>query len=236
MRRLLAFCMVLLPSGLKRHLGRWFFGWDIHPTAYLGRSLVMVNRLVMGPGSSIGPFNVIRDLEELRLDEGASIAARNWIAGFPLDSPHFPNSPNRDPSLVLGKGAMITVGHEIDCADRVEIGDHAGLAGFRCTVLTHSLDLVRDRFVTQPVEVGHHTAIMTDVVLLNGTRVPPRCIVSAGSVVNTRLTEELTFYCGNPAEATRTLPATLKYFRRGEAKLDDATKSELETAAGEPAS
>ena len=29
---------------------------------------------------------------------------------------------------------MITVAHEIDCSDRVEIGDYSGLAGFRCTV------------------------------------------------------------------------------------------------------
>ena len=45
---------------------------------------------------------------------------------------------------------MITVAHEIDCSDRVEIGDYGSLAGFRCTIFTHSLNLVRDRFVTAP--------------------------------------------------------------------------------------
>jgi hypothetical protein len=55
--------------------------------------------------------------------------------------------------------------------------------------------------------------------LLSGTRVPARSIVSAGSVVNTPLTEELTFYSGNPAEAVRSLPDTLGFFHRGDPPL-----------------
>jgi carbonic anhydrase/acetyltransferase-like protein (isoleucine patch superfamily) len=42
--------------------------------------------------------------------------------------------------------------------------------------------------------------------MLSGTRVPSRCIVSAGSVITTKLTKEQTFYRGNPAEAVRELP------------------------------
>src|SRR5580698_4389874 len=99
--------MVVLPSRFKLHLGRWLFGWDVDPTAYIGRSVVLVGHLSMGPGASIGPLNVIKDLEELRLEEGASIGSRNWIAGFPraaaaADDP-FPHSPKRRPSLTMGK-------------------------------------------------------------------------------------------------------------------------------------
>jgi acetyltransferase-like isoleucine patch superfamily enzyme len=218
--------MVLLPSRLKAGLGRRLLGWDVHPTAYIGRSVVLVGHLSMGPGASIGPLNVIRDLEELRLAEGASIATRNWITGFRRSadpaSDVFPHSPKRRPSLVMGKYAMITVAHEIDCSDRVEIGDYSSLAGFGCTILTHSLNLVRDRFATGAVEIGSHAAVMSGSTLLSGTKIPPRCIVSAGSVVNTPLTEELTFYSGNPAEAVRSLPETLGFFHRGEAGADDA--------------
>jgi carbonic anhydrase/acetyltransferase-like protein (isoleucine patch superfamily) len=222
MRRLLAVLMVVLPSSLKRRIGRAVFGWDIHPTAYIGPSLILVSRLTMGPGTSIGPLNMIRGLEELRLDEGASIAGRNWIAGFRLGSDVFEHSPNRYPALILGRNAEITVGHEIDCADRVELAEYAVVAGFKTTILTHSLDLVRDRQVSRPVEIGAHSAVMTDCVLLSGTGVPAYCIVSAGSVVNTKLTEEYTFYSGNPAQAVRTLPPTLAYFRRGESEQQPA--------------
>ena len=216
--------MLLLPSRLKGRLGRKLLGWDVHPTAFIGRSVILVDHLSMGPGASIGPLNVIKDLEELRLGEGASIASRNWIIGIPR-SPDpgtdvFPQSPNRRPSLVMGKHAMITVAHEIDCCDRIELGDYSSLAGFRCTILTHSLNLVRDRFVTGSVEIGDHAAVMSGSTMLSGTRVPPRSIVSACSVVNTPLNDELTFYSGNPAEAVRSLPESLGFFHRGENDVD----------------
>jgi acetyltransferase-like isoleucine patch superfamily enzyme len=208
--------MAVLPPRLARLVGTRLLGWDIHPTARIGTSLVLARRVTMGPGAAIGPFNTIRHLEELRMDEGAAIGGRNLIIGIPLGRGAFPHSPNRDPSLIMGKYSLLTVQHSVDCSDRVEIGDYSGLAGFRCAVLTHSVNPVRDRFETSPVVVGDHTAIMSGTTLLSGARVPSRCIVSAGSVVNTRLTEELTMYSGNPAEATRTLPATLGYLHRGE--------------------
>jgi acetyltransferase-like isoleucine patch superfamily enzyme len=222
--------MIVLPSRLKRHLGRLLFGWEIHPTAHLGRSVVLVRHLSMGPRSTIGPLNVIRNLEELRLDEGASIGTRNWVTGFPLSSNAFPHSPNRDPSLIMKRGAMITVAHDIDCSDRVVIGEHSGLAGFRCTILTHSLNLVRDRFITAPVELGDYCAVMSGSTLLSGTRLPARCIVSAHSVVNTKLTEELTFYGGNPAEAIRRLPETLGFFHRGKDAGSEAERYAKDTS------
>lgn len=215
MRSALAYLMILLPASLRRLVGVRLLGWDIHPTAIIGRSVILVDHLAMGPGAGIGPRNVIRGVRELRMGAGASIASRNTIAGWPLGSDVFPHSPRRDPSLVLGDHAMITVGHEIDLSDRVEIGAHSAVAGFRSQILTHSLNLVRDRQETSPVEIGAHTAIMSGCILLSGTRVPARCIVSAGSVVNTKLTKELTFYRGNPAEAVRELPERLQYFHRG---------------------
>jgi acetyltransferase-like isoleucine patch superfamily enzyme len=74
---------------------------------------------------------------------------------------------------------------------------------------------VRDRFECSPVEIGDRSAVMSGCILQSGARVPSRCIVSAGSVINTRLTKELTFYRGNPAEPVRELPENLKFFRRG---------------------
>jgi acetyltransferase-like isoleucine patch superfamily enzyme len=214
MRFLWAFLLVVLPAPLRAELGRRVFGWDIHPTAYLGRSIILVRHVSMGPRSSIGHRNVIRALEELRLEEGAAIATRNWIVGIPLSVDGFPASPNRWPSVLLGRGALITDGHEIDCADRVQLGELASLAGFRSQILTHSLNLVRNRFEANPVEIGERSAVMSGCILQSGTRVPSRCIVSAGSVVNTKLTQELTLYRGNPATRVRALPPTLGVFKR----------------------
>jgi hypothetical protein len=46
-------------------------------------------------------------------------------------------------------------------------------------------------------------------------------VISANAVVNTPLSEELTFYGGNPAEAIRSLPESLGYFHRGESPETD---------------
>ncbi len=62
--------------------------------------------------------------------------------------------------------AKITVGHEIDCSDRVEFGAHAGFVGYRSQILTHSLDLVRDKQMTSPVVIGDYTGVMSACILL----------------------------------------------------------------------
>jgi acetyltransferase-like isoleucine patch superfamily enzyme len=214
--KIIALLMLVLPAPLRAEVARRVLGWDIDPTAHIGRSLIMVKHVTMGPESSIGPFNMIRGLDELRLGTGATIASRNYIQAHPIARLVLARQEQaHDPSLILGDWAKITVGHEIDASDRVEIGDWSGLVGYKCQILTHSLDLVRDIQITAPVIIGERSAVMSGCILLSGTRVPARCIVSAGSVVTTKLTKEQVFYRGNPAEAVRDLP-DLKIFHRTE--------------------
>ncbi|KQZ66868.1 hypothetical protein [Nocardioides sp. Root151] len=234
MRLALAVLMIVLPQRLKHLLARHVLKWDVDPTAYIGRSLVMVRKVTLGPGSSIGPMNIIRDLEELRLGEGASIATRNRIAGIPLASTVF-QKPNRNPSLVLGDYAMITVAHELDCSDLIELKEYAVVAGFRCSILTHNLNLVKDRFESKPVVLGARSVVMSNCTLLSSS-VPDRSIISAGSVVTTPLTTNLTLYRGNPAEAVRSLPESLKFFHRVglQAQIaDEVAALKKETLQGE---
>jgi acetyltransferase-like isoleucine patch superfamily enzyme len=214
--KIIALLMMFLPGKVRVEVARRVLGWDIDPTAHIDRSIILVKHVTMGPESGIGPFNVIRGLDELRLGRGATIASRNYIQAHPIARAVLARQKQEhDPSLILGDWAKITVGHEIDCTDRVEIGDWSGLVGYRCQILTHSLDLVRDVQITNPVVIGERSAVLSGCILLSGTKVPSRSIVSAGSVVTTRLTKEQTFYRGNPAEAVRELP-DLKIFHRTE--------------------
>ena len=66
----------------------------------------------------------------------------------------------------------------------------------------------------------HQQVLLTSCLLLSGTRVPARTIISAGSVVNTVLTEELALYSGIPAVKIRDLPADLGYFVRTKPFID----------------
>jgi acetyltransferase-like isoleucine patch superfamily enzyme len=214
MRLALAYVFAFVPMPLKRIMARYVYRWDIHPTAHIGPSVLTVRHVSMGQGATIGGRNVITNLNELHLDAGAIIGSGNMIKGWwdhPTDT-----LPDRNPSVYLSEKAIIASYHYIDCVDSLELGRYAGIAGFRSTVLTHTLDLVRDRYVAGSVVLGDFSVVMSGCVLSAGTRIPSRSIVGAGSVVSTKLTQELTFYQGNPAEAVRSLPENMRYFRRDE--------------------
>jgi acetyltransferase-like isoleucine patch superfamily enzyme len=218
MRLAFAHLFAFLPMPLKRLVARWAYGWDIHPTAYIGPSVLTVRHLSMGAGASIGGRNKITNVNQLRMGEGATIGSGNLVKGW-WDHPTEPLA-ERDPSLVLGDHAQIASYHYLDCVDTLELGRYAAIAGFRSTVLTHSIDLVRDKYVVGPIILGEYAVVMSGCMILAGTRVPPRSIVSAGSVVDTKLSGELTLYRGNPAVAVRELPERLGYFQRGRVPTD----------------
>ena len=214
MRLALAYVFAVVPMSLKRIIARYLYRWDIHSTAYIGPSVLTVRHLSMGPGSSIGGRNVITNLDQLRLGEGATIGSGNMMKGW-WDHPT-QKLPARNPSVYLADHAQIASYHYIDCVDSLELGRHAALAGFRSTVLTHTIDLMRDEYTAGSVVLGEYAVAMSGCLLSAGSRIPARSVVAAGSVVTTKLTEELTFYRGNPAEAVRSLPDRLKFFHRGE--------------------
>jgi acetyltransferase-like isoleucine patch superfamily enzyme len=195
-------------------LGRLLLGWDVHPSAHVGHSVVAADRVVLGPGASIGSGTVIKGLAELRLGEEASIGMLDWISGPPTGADTLHASPNRHPALVLGRGATITSRHVLDCSDTVTLEELAVLAGIRSTVFTHSINLVRNQQRTGRVTIGERAAVLSNCVLLPGTVVAPRSIVSAGSVVNTVLVKENVFYRGNPAVEIRELPEDLAFLNR----------------------
>lgn len=213
MRLVFAYVFACAPMSLKRIIARYVYRWDIHPTAYIGPSVLTVRSVSMGPGASIGGRNMITNLNELRLGEGANIGSGNMIKGW-WDHPT-QTLPERNPSVYLAEHAQIASYHYIDCVDALELGRHAAIAGFRSTVLTHTIDLMRDTYVAGSVVLGEYAVAMSGCLLTAGTRIPARSVVAAGSVVSTKLTEELTFYRGNPAEAVRPLPERLKFFHRG---------------------
>jgi acetyltransferase-like isoleucine patch superfamily enzyme len=212
MRFAFAQIFAFLPMPIKRLVAKWIYKWDIHPTAYIGPSVLTVKTLTMGPGASIGGRNVITNLNELRMGEGASIGSGNMIKGWwnhPTDT-----LATRNPAVLMDHHSQIASYHYIDCVDTLDMGPHAVIAGFKSTVLTHSMDIVRDKYVTGPVVLGPYAGVLSGCMLLAGTRVPARSIISAGSVVMTKLTQEYTLYRGNPAEPVRRLPETLGYFKR----------------------
>lgn len=220
LRLIVAAVLALLPSRLHRRAGMLLLGWKVHPTAHLGHSIVAARKVTIGAGATIGSGNIIKGLEELVMEEDTCISFFNWISGPPVDSGAFVFSPRRHPALIMRRGAAISGRHVIDCSDTVTFGEFATMGGYRSVIFTHSVDLVRNQQRCAPVTIGERAAILTNTVLLAGTSVAARSVVSAGSVVNTHLRKEHTFYRGNPAVEVRSLPEDLGYFVRTRPRID----------------
>jgi len=209
--------IVPLPWSLRRIILQVVCGFRIHNTAFISRfALVLPNRLEMGPKSYIGPGNVCKGMQLLRLDDFGYIGAFNWITAFPLGtgSKHFELDPQRKPQLIVEQHAAITNRHIIDCTDEITIGAFSTFAGFRSQILTHSIDLNESRQRCRPVHIGHHCFVGTGCVLLGGSSLPDRSVLGAHSLLTSRLEAPGYLYGGTPAKAIKPVDDGAGYFSR----------------------
>ena len=56
---------------------------EVDATARVGISLITVRHLVLGPGARIGHLNLIRNLDEVRLETRSAIGNLNWVNAVP---------------------------------------------------------------------------------------------------------------------------------------------------------
>jgi hypothetical protein len=204
-----------LPVAARRSFLESQFGYTIHSTCRLGFCWITPKRLIMEEGSEIGHLTVCKNIDLLHLKSYASIGRGNWITGFPLGpSPHFAEETNRRPELILGEHSAITHRHLIDCTNSVVIGRFTTMAGFQSQILTHSIDLERNRQASAPVRVGDYCFVGTNSVLLPGSSLPDYSVLGAKSLLNRSFTEKYRLYGGVPAAPIKQLSPDYGYFQR----------------------
>ena len=217
MKRLIVMASVLLPWAIRRLVLKWVAGYELHASSRIGLSIIAPRRLVMKSGSVIGHFNVCKGLDLLEMGEKSSIARLNWITGFPSPSPagqHFHHETDRRSELILEEGSGITSRHLIDCTNRVTLGRFSNVGGFRCQLMTHSVELVEGRQGSAPISLGAYSLVGTNCVLLGGTRLPDYSVLSASSLLNRTYEETYMLYGGVPARPIKPIPADAGYFTR----------------------
>ena len=216
MKKLLKIFIVILPMFLKRHFLKWFFKYEIHPTAKIGFAFVFPKKLVMGKNSSIGHFTTAVHLDEIILGDEVIIGRQNWITGFPsdTDSKHFAHQPDRKSILTIGDHSAITKGHHIDCTSPVTIGSFVTIAGYNSQLLTHSINVYDGRQDSKPINIGDYAFVGTNVVVLGGANIPAHSVLGAKALLNKPYTEEWKLYGGNPAKPITDIPKEAKYFNR----------------------
>jgi carbonic anhydrase/acetyltransferase-like protein (isoleucine patch superfamily) len=204
-KHLLIAAIGLLPASSVKNALLRRLGWKLAKDAIIGPGIYLRIRVVsLGPGSSIGPFNVVRDLVEFTLEEGASIGQWNWFsAAAPLI--HAVGGP-RVGRFRLGRHASIASRHYLDASGGIDIGELGGMAGARSTVITHGVDMLESRQSVRGCTIGDRSIVGSNVKLVPGAHVPPRSVVAMGSVVTPGLTEPDSLYCGVPAKRAKDIP------------------------------
>ncbi len=217
MKKFLMLCSLLLPWGIRRGFLEKQFGYQLHETSRIGLSFILPERLVMEAGARIGHLNVCKGIALLQLGEHSSIGNLNWITGFPRGGArHFVEETDRVPQLLIGPHSAITHRQLIDCTNTVTIGKFTTFAGFQSQILTHSIDLARNRQASAAVRIGDYCFVGTNSVILGGSALPDYSVLGAKSLLNKSFTETHQLYAGVPAKSVQTLPSDYEYFRRTE--------------------
>ena len=205
----------LFPWSIRRSILEKQLGYRIHPSCRIGFSWILPARLIMEEGSSIGHLTVCKNFDLLHMAPHSTIGRGNWITGFPLGpSQHFAEEKDRQPQLILGEHAAITHRHLIDCTSSVTIGRFTTFAGFQSQIVTHSIDIEKNRQASSPVRIGQYCFVGTNSIILGGSVLPDFCVLGAKSLLNKGFTETYQLYGGVPAEPIKKLSPDYAYFRR----------------------
>jgi acetyltransferase-like isoleucine patch superfamily enzyme len=205
-RTILTAVVCLLPfRGIKPALLN-LLGHCVSRSARISFSIVLAERLFVGPKASIGPLNFIRVKRlvmretsyigtinlihgdfSIGLGPEAAIGNRNLInRGFYL-GPRFPSS------LVLGRMSKITAGHYVNLIAPISFGAYSVLAGTSSQMWTHGFThhaegSGRDEH-KKPIKIGNNVYIGSMCCIGPGVTLAHHVAIGSHSSVAKSLTE-----------------------------------------------
>lgn len=207
--------LMLMPWSLRRLGLIKIFGFKISKSARIGYSIVLPENLLMGDYSRIGHLNFITKLRLLEIGDYGVVGSLNRVTAMPRSNKDFfVKDKNRDPALIIGRHSAITNAHQIDCTDRLSIGEFSTLAGWHSQILTHAIDFIEPRQRAQSVTIGNYCFVGTRAIFLPGASLPNYSILAAGGVVHKKMQDPYTLYGGVPAAPVKSLDKSLGYFNR----------------------
>jgi acetyltransferase-like isoleucine patch superfamily enzyme len=210
------------PWGIRRRLLAKIFGFEIHPTARIGKSIILAKHLKMDAHSRIHNLVFCKAIDRLEMGEDSGIATLTYITGFSIKCANlFKGVPDRKCELVLGRSAGITSRHFVDCNGGVYIGEFTTVAGIRSQILTHSIDIYTNSQTAKPIRVGKYCFVGTGCILLPGSALPDYSVLGAGSVLAKAYDDVGWLYAGSPARPMKQLDVSnIPYFKRSKHVVD----------------
>jgi acetyltransferase-like isoleucine patch superfamily enzyme len=181
---------------MKRWLYRILFGYQIHPSAYIGFAFIDVDQLIMDKSARIAHFNRIQGLHRLELGERSEIKHSNTI----VISRHL----NRKSVMSIGSRSIVTRNHFFDLTGNISIGSDTVIGGIGSQFWTHSFDTKRTMHIGH-IEIGNNCFIGSSVRFSPGSGISDHCIVGIGSVLTRFYTDTHVLIAGIPARIVRKL-------------------------------
>jgi UDP-3-O-[3-hydroxymyristoyl] glucosamine N-acyltransferase len=209
--------IAVLPGFVKNPLYRRLFGYRIGRGVRIGLAILDADAVELGDGTEIGhlnlitrvgsfitgksvrigPLNIIRGGERVRLGDYAEVMRLNVLNAIPdHDCTTSPAS-----RLEIGRGAVVVSGHRIDFTDQVTIGQNVIIGGRNSSLWTHN------RQSTAPIEIGDFCYLGSEVRLAPGARLAERSILGLGSVLAGAIDTPGSLVGGVPARIIRPLTA-----------------------------
>jgi acetyltransferase-like isoleucine patch superfamily enzyme len=215
LRKLVIGVAIFLPWPLKRLVLQKFLRFRIDKSARIGWSWLDIKQLEMGPGSSIGHFNIFKGIDQVVIGESSKIGRFNLITCVPTsDKRHYRHIDGRETALCIGKHSAITMRHIFDCNAPVIIGDFTTVAGYRSQFLTHSIDIQSCRQDAKPIQIGSYCFVGTACVVMGGASLPNRSVLGACSCMRDAFADEMSLYAGVPAKFKKQIQSDAEYLRR----------------------
>ena len=211
----------VMPWPIRRKIMCLLWGYSIHSTAHIGFSIVVPQHLVMEAKSRIFNFVACKPIDCLVLHEEAAIGRWTRITGFPTaQHDHYTHVNDRRCELILGRCATITASHYIDCTGGISIGEFTTLAGGRSHLMTHSIDIYKNRQDAKPIEIGKYCFVGSACLFLPGSKLPDYSVLGAHAVLSRSFTDVYCVYAGVPAVKKKVLdPNEVAYFHRTERRV-----------------
>jgi acetyltransferase-like isoleucine patch superfamily enzyme len=205
--------LTVFPSRIKILIYRHVLHFDIADDVHIGLSLILCRNVILGSGAVIGHMNVIRGNMTLDMKVRSSIGQFNWITAGNADPRYFEDC-DRQSELIIGEESSITSRHILDCTDSIAIGRLTTLAGYRSTILTHSIDYRTAKQTCRPIRIGDFCLIGSNVTVLMGVTIANRNVIGAGTIVAKSIEREQGVWVGAPARLTKELSGKEHYFTR----------------------
>jgi len=228
---LLSLFVWLLPNSPFKH-------WALRRMGHqIGKNVVIRPNFVINcgwfridDGTMLLGFNIIRNLSHFEVGHDSIIGRVNMFTA----APEFQQFSDWVGWFRMGAYGTITSRHYLDCSGQILIGYHAGIAGLRCILQSHTIDLINDVNTVGKIVFDDYSAVMTRCLVLKDAYLPTRSILAAGSLLlPSNDDEELPsgMYAGSPAKKVRDLPYMKWYDRNdvlGEQKPFDDSMFKLD--------